>query len=321
MTDEAEDRDTNHHDGSSDDDGTGGLPDPVLVALAALDPGLADAPPARGSARHHSILEHAMTITSTTTTTVPDHERPAGMDPTRAIRSPRRRLALLAAAAALLAVIVGAVVVLEPWRQATPASARQVLRSAATATGDVASLRAAGTYDLGTGVVIKMTSEIDGADYSSTFRSTGLPDADPGGDSTTRIGDTRWETDGGRTTKRTVPPEEGNAPFPESSEAVVKAALVGSKVTDLGIEDVRSQEVTHYRIQLTPASTEALAKLTPSQLARFELEYPQDVASLDVWVADDLIRRISVRSDSEGVGTSTIEFYDFGSDITIRPPS
>lgn len=50
-------------------------------------------------------------------------------------------------------------------------------------------------------------------------------------------------------------------------------------------------------------------------------EPAQGVVGLDVWVADDLIHRIAVRSDWESGEGSTIEFYDFGADITIRPPS
>jgi len=299
---------------------TDGADDLVLARLAAIDPTMVDAPPAPGSARHLSILEHAMT-TTTSPTTEPDEERPSGPDSPRVSPFRRRRLPMLAAAAVILAVIVVVVgvVVLEPGRRAAPASARQVVQAAATTTGDVSSLRAAGTYDLGTGVVIRINSEIDGADYSSMTHYADGSDEDRDS-ATTYIGDTRWDSKGGRVTKSTEPPEQRNAPFPEASEAVVKAAMVGASVTDLGTADVRGQEATHYRIQLTPASTKALSELTPSQVARFELEYPKEVASLDVWVADDLIRRIAVRSTTGGVGTSIVDFYDFGADITIRPP-
>ena len=101
----------------------------------------------------------------------------------------------------------------------------------------------------------------------------------------------------------------------------MKAALTGSDVTDLGTETVRGHDAQHYRIKLTSRSTPALQALDPSALSRFELEYPDGVVGLDVWVADDLIHRIAVRSDWESGEGSTIEFYDFGADITIRPPS
>lgn len=292
--------------------------DPLLASIARLDSS-ADAPPERGSSRYESILEHAMTTTHPTTHD--EREAPQNADGPRPdlARSRRwRRVAGVAVAAA--AVAIGAIVVLEPGQEPTKASASEVIRSAAATTGEVRSLRSAGTYDGGGEPPTHMTSEIDGADYQTTFRRT-LEDGTVHESTTTLIGTTRWDDEDGETTSYESPPEQNNAPFPEASQAVIEAALKGSKVTDLGTEEVRGQEATRYRITLTPASIAALSALSPRELARFELEYPQGVVALEVWVADDLIRRIDLRSDWEtGAGTS-IEFYDFGADIDIQPPN
>jgi hypothetical protein len=208
----------------------------------------------------------------------------------------------------------------QPGAAPAEPSAKAAVTAAATATGDVGSLRSEATYDSGDEPPTHLSGEIDGTDYTSTFRRTG-PDGKESVTTVTVIGSTRWEEHDGKVTKSDSPPEENNAPFPQASEAVVKAALTGSDVTDLGTETVRGHDAQHYRIKLTSRSTAALQALDPSALSRFELEYPDGVVGLDVWVADDLIHRIAVRSDWESGEGSTIEFYDFGADITIRPPS
>ena len=227
----------------------------------------------------------------------------------------------LAGAAALIAVIVGVVVLVQPDKAVTPVAA---VTAAADKTGDESTLRVRATYDSGNGYRTELSGEIDGADSRSRSSQTG-PDGEASTSSSrTAIGDRLWETDDdGVTTSSTFRPEEGNAPYPEASRAVVTAALQGSTVDRLGREDVTGVEATHYQITLGPTGVAALAALTPSQLAAFELEYPGEVEELEVWVADDLIRRIHVRSDFEASDApgSVIEFYDFGADISITPPT
>jgi len=54
----------------------------------------------------------------------------------------------------------------------------------------------------------------------------------------------------------------------------------------------------------------------------FELENPQGVTSLDVWVADDLIRRVALTfAEGDAVGSTEIDFSDFGADISVEPPA
>ncbi|MEO6988032.1 MAG: hypothetical protein ABI239_05220, partial [Aquihabitans sp.] len=119
-----------------------------------------------------------------------------------------------------------------------------------------------------------------------------------------------------------------NAAYAPSSEAVVAAILDGSTLEDLGDDVVRGVSARHIRATLTAKSRQALLALSPSQVAMFELEYPDAVDSLDLWVSDDLIRRISVTVD-DGPGSDgepslkaiSIDFYDFGAEIEITAPS
>lgn len=314
-----------------------------LAALSALDPTATDAPPAPGSARHRQILEQAMSTTdpaaaSPTTSSGDELTAPAETAPPATAaphHRPSRHWLALAAAAAVVVAIVGVVVLIQPDRKLTPAAA---LSAAADNTGDVITLRLHAEYARTAGPSRTLDARINGADYAfrsvATYSTGGATKTET--EATTTIGDTVWEADGDRVTKRTnVPPEERNAPYQTSSRAVIKAALTGSTVVDLGRGEVRDGEADHYRIELNRRSLAALSALSPSQTAQFELENPGGVKSLEVWVDDGLIRRIalalysgSTRTDeATGITTSTeteivtIDYYDFGADITISPPS
>ncbi|MEZ5139982.1 MAG: hypothetical protein R2711_14800 [Acidimicrobiales bacterium] len=78
----------------------------------------------------------------------------------------------------------------------------------------------------------------------------------------------------------------------------------------------------HYRIELGTPGVDALRELAPNQVAMFELENPDAVRSLDVWVADDLIRRVDLRFGPEaGHRVGLPRYRDLGADLAIRPPS
>lgn len=286
--------------------------DPLLDHLAALAP--VDAPPEPGSSRHHSILEHAMHSTA-------DPDAPILPADAPQAGRPRRLRLLIAAAAAVVALVVG-IVVAGAVSDPAPASASEALAEAAAMTGKVETLRILAVYER-SGSTNRVTAEADGTDYAISSTAT-FADGTEEHESTVVIGDTVWEEGG----KRTAPPDERNAAFAPSSAAVVDAVLDGSELEDLGDEDVRGTTSRHIRATLTQRSRAALASLSPSQVAMFELEYPDGVDTVDLWIADDLIRRIELTVD-EGSGAegepqqnrATIEFYDFGADIDIRPPA
>lgn len=291
--------------------------DVLLDALAALDPTTADSPPAPGSTRRLSILEHAMTRT---THLAPTDDPTSGDD--RGTPRRRSRRPVFALAAAAVAAVVLGIVVVAPGSDPTPASAAEALAQAAETTGEATTLRVEATSE-DTYSTSRVTAEVNGTDYRIEGTGTYADGHEERG-TTVVIGNTVWE-DGA---KRIAPPEERNAAYAPSSEAVVKAIIDGSTLEDLGDEDVRGVSARHIRATLTPTSRAALSALSPSQVGMFELEYPDEVDTLDLWIADDLIRRIRV-AVNEGTGpdgkpqvnATNTEFYDFGADITITAPS
>jgi len=295
--------------------------DDLLHQLAALDPTSTEAPPAPGSSRHDEILERAMTASDVPTPSTGPTEVPLGPDPIPVGRRawPGRVLVALAAAV----VLVVAVVVVDPFGSSRPASATQVIRSAATTTGEALTLRSEYRQDDDQGGLSVIRSEHRGADVARRyFRVDASGHERPGGDSDEAIvyiGEHGWLADG---TRIDVPRSQRNAPYAPSSAAIVRAAVTPSTTTEIGPDDVRGQAAVHYRIRLDAAAIRRLSALPVNQRSGFELEYPSNVRSLDVWVGGGHLLRIRVLQDFEpqdGVGT-TVEFYDFGADIHITPP-
>lgn len=290
--------------------------------LAALDPTLADMAPVPGSSRYRQLLERAMTTTDPIADEALDPattDEPPAATAGGAKRTLRPDWRWIGAVAAVVVAMAGVVVVLQPDRPVEPAAA---VAAAAVKTGDVRTLRVQAVYTAEDGRRTTVDADLDGGDALIRYRSPDSTEAQgPTESAITAIGSTVWEMEGDRVvSKRTdVPQAERNEPYQRSSEAVVEAALTGSEVTDLGREAVRGSDATHYRISLTDASIAAISALPASQTAQFELEYPQAITSFDVWVDDALIRRIDLRSSTQG--RSTIEFYDFGADITVIPPT
>lgn len=137
------------------------------------------------------------------------------------------------------------------------------------------------------------------------------------GSTSTVVDGTGYETIEGRTTSALFGPDGGLAPFGASSEAVVAAALEGSDVSDGGEEVLDGVTTTRYDLELTDASIAALSALTPSELARFELEHPEDVEALSVWVADDCVHQVEIAHRDRLTRT---RFFNFNGDITITAP-
>lgn len=300
--------------------------------LSSLDPVLGDRPPAVGSSRYESILERAMTTDESVPDVMSSNSRSPRIWPVR----------VLVAAAAVVLLAVG-IMVVGPFGKTKPASAAEQIAAAAKKIGDVTTLRAHGLYTDnhgdGSHSLLTIDSELDGADYYRVLKGSATADRPASASSETVIGDRKWTTEDGHATETSAgPASQRNAPFPIASRAVVTAALTGSVIVSLGSGTVRGVQATHFKITLTERSRDALSKLPANQLSAFELEYPQNVKSFDVWVANGLIHKISI-FNSYGVGEnaqvpangssladettsslSVIEFYDLGSDITIKPP-
>lgn len=288
--------------------------DALLGLVRPLDPTTTDTPPAPGSDRYRSILESAMhtdlgPIANGDAPATTLHQPAIGRTP-----APRRRAwRLVAACAAATVIAVGGLVVL---RADNAPTAQAAVRSAAQAMDEITSLEGELTM-----------SFVGVSDETSRIRVDGN-NVDISND--TRYVDRReehstfvvldgmgYETINGQTTTRPVARDEGLAPFGPSSAAVITAALEGSDVTERGTDTIDGVVTTRYDIQLTPASVAALSDLTPSELAWFELECPQDVESMSVWVAEGLVRQIEV---TQHQFVSRTRFFNFGADITITAP-
>ncbi|MBL8775268.1 MAG: hypothetical protein JNK12_05035 [Acidimicrobiales bacterium] len=283
--------------------------------LVALDPVCHESPPPPASDRYAAIHARAMAYdadAATSTATATATPRPAAHSSRRRIVHPRRLAAL---AAAVVLVVVVAAVALGRSGTVDPASAAELVTRAARATGDATRFRGRLVVEEN-GAVRSSDLEVDGADIQ--VRGDGRSQ------SFTVVGDQIWEGDD--PTPSTLSPTGRLAPFGSSSEAVVLAALRSDSVVAIGEEEVRGQSATHYRIELDEPSRSALGRLTPGQLAWFELEYPEEAETLDVWLGDGLIRRIEVVSQWEANETgpgdlrTTTEFYDFGAPVDIDPP-
>ncbi len=275
--------------------------DVLLHELTGLDPAAGDTPPARGSNRYHSILETAMTP-QTLTATAPSLVPP--------IRRGRRQAAGAVAAAVALLAGVGV------FRPGSELSAAATVQRAADAMVSVDSLRAEVTRLDADGVVMdRAVAELSEGDMA-TFVAFGDGELQAG---FAVIGDTVYEVVDGTVIPRPRGSNDFLAPFDDSSAAVVDRGLVGAQVDEVGSAEVRGLATDHYRITLADESRDALASLSPAELAWFELEYPDEVEALDVWIADDLVRRIRVVNLDGSVAVT--EFWDLGEDITVLPPA
>lgn len=288
--------------------------DPIYDLLSELDPIGHDAPPAVGSPRFITIKENAMqTITNPASTT---EYRPVTAVPGRG-RGPRRRYsrALLGAAAATVALVAGTIIVVDP---AGAPSAEALVLEAADNLARYDALRATLVRDHVDGSLIEGTAEVDGQSIRTELVEIGADGQILSSEGITVIGDTIWTDDNGEIFEQPTGPNDRLTPFHEASRAVITAALAGTDVERLGSETIRETTSQRYRIVQTAVSRAALNELTPFELAWFELEYPDAVTQIDVWIADDVIHQITVVDPS--YGTTTTTFYDFGANIDITPP-
>lgn len=104
-----------------------------------------------------------------------------------------------------------------------------------------------------------------------------------------------------------------------------------SDVEEVGREEVRGEQTTHYRATL---DLEAAAEAAPSEL-RERMQAGADqlrsaagttTMPIEVWIGDDgLVRRFVLRFSLAGTeppaeSETTMEFYDFGVEVSVEPP-
>ncbi|MEV6843739.1 hypothetical protein [Actinoplanes sp. NPDC051411] len=278
--------------------------DADLARLSRLDPARPDAAPAPGSLRYDLILEKAMTQTISP----PLPSRPA------ARRGLTWRSAVLTGAVAVTLAAAATAGVLAT----RPGSASAAVLTAATRTGEVTSLRTVDeSVDAGGGHSTTR-AEFSGDDLKLVSQDS------IGTDELTVVGGYAWEnkTEQGRTEnsgKQKLTPQSRLAPFAESTEHVIRAALQDANVKRLGTTEIRGSKATHYRLDLTDVSRAALTALPEAELAWFDLDSVHRSATVDIWIADDLIQRIVVHVPD--YMQSTIDFYDFNAPVSITAPT
>lgn len=273
--------------------------------LADLDPAANVPAPQMGSPRYQLIKEKIMTAQADAVEQV-DTTQPRDLGSAAVSRRwhPVRYMAIAATAA----VAMFGLVVLAPWQTE---SAEATVAAAAAATSQVESLRGKNTTDN-----FHSSSGSAVVEYSDGNMRV-LQNNEEGSVEIVVIGDRMYENRNGEISKSKIEPEQTLAPYAASAASVITAALASSEVQEEGSGSIGGVEAVRYVITLDAASRRALSALTPSELAWFELEYPDEVSQVDVWVADDLIQRIVVHV---GNGIATTEFYDFGAPIQIEVP-
>lgn len=99
-------------------------------------------------------------------------------------------------------------------------------------------------------------------------------------------------------------------------------------VEELGTEDIRGVETTHYRaeIDLENAMKRAGAVTDPEAFRQFVDSLGMTTITVDAWIDDDnRVRRMSmplpVPSMANGEASMTMDYYDFGTDVDVRVPS
>jgi hypothetical protein len=297
--------------------------DDLIDLLGDLDPVGADETPEPGSPRYHRILETAMNTTTDNTTAdrrVADAsgERRA---PGGSVDSPTfwgsRSSRLFVAAAALVVLAVGAMT-LRPG--GTPSAEAQI-RSAAEELGEIESLRATLTTNEEDGTVRTSTADIAGDRYAIVdqfFAHNG----DLVESGYTVIDGIAYQSENGVLIgSGPAEPTDWLTPFADASAQVIAAAVTGAEITDLGETEIDGITVDRFLLTMTDESRAALAELTPHELAWFELEYPQDVVSIEVWVADDLIHVLTMTPVAGlNIGVRELRYFDFNEPITIVAP-
>jgi hypothetical protein len=304
--------------------------DSVKRLLAGLDhPALRDAPPAPGSPRYNAILEKAMTQTATPSAIFDYHDGTASIPRRRRPTRSWKGWAAMGVAAAAVAAAV-AVGVVPGVNQ--PKSAEAAVLTAADRTARETRFRSetVNTYKTTTSPqewkTTSRTAEFNGSDFR-------LLEHTPYGDHVyTVAGKNLYETFRGQTTVRSLDSfsssPSGDRPFfitqtfAQAARSLVRASLTDSDIKEVGDDQVRGVATKHFRVDLSPATAQALAKAAEadSLYEWFDLNGDTStIQSLDIWFDDnDLIRRIQWKGTNV---TGTNEFYDFGASITINAPA
>lgn len=226
-------------------------------------------------------------------------------------RTSRSRFAVAAIAAVTFAVCaVGASIL---WIDA-PSAHAEVLNAAA-GLGEAHSLEGERSITAPEAVG-RSVIEVSGSDYHVRSEAT-YADGHVEASERTVIGDQAFESSGDGTEVSTIDQSQRNTPFGEASAAVVRAATTGAIVTRSGSAEVDGLAATRYEVAVGGTATDALSELPPAVLGWFDLENPERVESMTLWVADGLIRQVELVSQEVTIRT---RFFNFNGDVEITKP-
>ncbi len=276
--------------------------------VTALDPIGDERPPSPGSDRYLKILENAMHADIEATTDLSDG---TSTEKDRFSRHRRTRRRFTAAAAAVLVIAAAALVA----QSANAPNAQATVSEAARALAEITSLEAKLTA---TSPHQQSTSHLRvNGDNFEIKDSTTYADGHSEASTTTVVDGVRYEEIEGEITRSPTRTGDRLTPFGSASEAVISAAMTGASVIDAGSERVGSADSTRFDVKLSEASVAALSALSPSELAWFELEYPDQVDSISIWIGDGVIRQVTI---GQGDSVTKLTYSSFNSDITISAP-
>jgi hypothetical protein len=284
--------------------------DDFVELIARLDPARHEQPPAPGSDRYRAILETATGLSVDAPTAIDGDPASVG-----AARRHRRRWGRVAGVAAASLAATGAVVV---WQFGDGPTTAGAVRSAAQALGDVTSYEGQRTHEQPGVSVETDTLRVDGDDFEFVSE-TRFVDGRVERFAVTVVDGIHYVSEDDEPVASPLRPGDGlDGSYADASAALVGAALDGSDVTEAGSQTISGVLTTRYDIALTARSIDALSSLTPEQLAWFDLDDPNQIDQLSVWIADDHIHRIEI-AHSDGATTRTA-FSNLNDDITITPP-
>jgi hypothetical protein len=148
-----------------------------------------------------------------------------------------------------------------------------------------------------------------------------------------RTGYTRWNVNGKTywvketDAETSGDPIEQLIPFPgtptKPTGVLTRVLSASDEITELGDEDVRATETTHYRARVSVAK---LAEQLPRSDQPDEGVVERFVA-VDIWIDDkSRLRRITIREPEDADNdnpamTITVELYDYGVEVDIEPPA
>lgn len=282
--------------------------------ISAADPVLADAVPS--GPRREAIWASAVGASKTL----------------QVGRGVPRRWWLGAAAAAVATLTVGATVLVDFGGDGP--SVKAAILEAASNLGDVRSLEATVVSAHASGPTPPGDLTLD--DTSPvTVRFSGRsaelvlgPVADGGGTSVIVDG-YEYQTANGVTTRRPLDYDEWPGNYASATLAVLQILTEAASPQETGSERVSGLEADRFDIEMSSSAAAALGRLSAEDLAWFELEYPDEVDRVSVWVADELIVKIEVHSayevdDDNGdiyqASLTRTTFSNFNADFTIEAP-